>query len=168
MTGPDERMTGFGRCSRGIIVPRDRSEPSHGDPCGIRYRDESDFPTLLPSFDPFFDAVLRLSLAEDRCVGLIFTSGGVLIRFPPTRRIADQLGVTHSHILKIIGALVACGLATRAERIEVRTTPAGTRRLFRLIEKRYRAETEVLLGTDTYALLRGPSPMTPLEATALR
>lgn len=116
-----------------------------------------------PTPEAVVDAMLALVLVEDRSLGLDFTIGAILIRLPTTRRIADRLGVPHYYVLPLIGALEADGLLTRAERVGIRTTPAGTRRFLDLIDERYRAEAEALLGPEIYTLLLalargGPNP----------
>lgn len=116
-----------------------------------------------PTLDATVDAMLALVLEEDRALGLEFTGGSILIRLPTTRRIAERLGVAHYYVLPLIGALEADGLLTRAERVGIRTTPAGTRRFFDRIDAGYRYAAESLLGPEVYALLlararRAPNP----------
>ena len=106
-----------------------------------------------PSIDSVIDAMLRIIFVEERSIGVVFTPEGVLLRLPTTRRTAERLGVPHYYVLPLIGALEAGGCLTRAERVGIRTTPAGTRRLFARVDLAYRAEAEALLGTDLYALL---------------
>ena len=106
-----------------------------------------------PTLDATLDAMLALVLVEDRALGLEFAEGAFLIRLPTTRRIADRLGVPHYYVLPLIGALEADGLLTRAERVGIRTTPRGTRRLFDRIDEGYRTQAEAFLGPDLYALL---------------
>jgi hypothetical protein len=99
------------------------------------------------------DAMLRILLEEERSLGLVFTPGGVLIRLPTTRRIAERLEVPHYYVLPLIGALESQGDLTRAERVGIQTTPAGTRRVLARIGAEYRGEAEALLGRDLYILL---------------
>ncbi|MEN6517846.1 MAG: hypothetical protein ABFC38_06595 [Methanospirillum sp.] len=106
-----------------------------------------------PTLNATLDAMLALLLVEDRALGLEFTGGEFLIRLPTTRRIAERLGVPHYYVLPLIGALEADGLLTRAERVGIRTTPDGTRRLFDRIETGYRREAKELLSPGVYALL---------------
>ena len=106
-----------------------------------------------PSIDSVIDAVLHIIFVEERSLGLVFVPDGVLLRLPTTRRTAERLGVPHYYVLPLIGALEAVGDLTRAERVGIRTTPAGTRRLFARVDAAYRAEAEALLGPDLYALL---------------
>lgn len=106
-----------------------------------------------PTLEATVDAMLVLALVEDRAISLEFTGDAVLIRLPTTRRIADRLGVPHYYVLPLVGALEADGLLTRAERIGIRTTREGTRRLFDRIDEAYRREAEALLGLDVYVLL---------------
>lgn len=105
-----------------------------------------------PSIDSVIDAVLRI-IVEERSVGLIFTPDGVLLRLPTTRRIAERLDVPHYYVLPLIGVLEADGFLTRAERVGIRTTPAGTGRLLARIDREHRAEVGAILGPDLYALL---------------
>jgi DNA-binding FadR family transcriptional regulator len=106
-----------------------------------------------PPLDATVDAMLALVLVEDRVFGLEFTHGAFLVRLPTTRRIAERLGVPHYYVLPLIGVLEADGLLTRTERVGIRTTPAGTRRLFDLIDEGYRDEARALLGPELYAIL---------------
>lgn len=82
------------------------------------------------SIGSVIDAILHIIFVEERSLGLVFTPDGVLLRLPTTRRTAERLGVPHYYVLPLIGALEAEGCLTRAERVGIRTTPAGTRRLF--------------------------------------
>jgi DNA-binding FadR family transcriptional regulator len=106
-----------------------------------------------PTPEAVVDAMLALVLVEDRALGLEFAGGTVLIRLPTTRRIAERLGVPHYYVLPLIGTLEADGLVTRAERVGIRTTAEGTRRLFDRIDGLYRAEAIALLDSDLYALI---------------
>ncbi len=106
-----------------------------------------------PSIESVIDAILSLLVEDDRSLGLVFTPGGVLLRLPTTRRIAERLGMPHYYVLPLIGVLEAEGLLTRAERVGIQTTPAGTSRLFARIEERHHAGAEALLGPDLYSLL---------------
>jgi DNA-binding FadR family transcriptional regulator len=106
-----------------------------------------------PTPEATIDAMLAIVLVEDRMLGIEFTGDAVLIRLPTTRRIAERLGVPHYYVLPLIGALEADGLLTRAERVGIRTTSAGTRRLFERIHEGYRVDAEALLGLELYALL---------------
>jgi DNA-binding FadR family transcriptional regulator len=106
-----------------------------------------------PTLDATLDAMLALVLIEDRALGLEFAEDAFLIRLPTTRRIAERLGVPHYYVLPLIGALEADGLLTRAERVGIRTTPVGTRRLFDRIDEGHRNEAEALLGPELYSLL---------------
>lgn len=99
------------------------------------------------------DAVLHICIVEERSLGLVFTPDGILLRLPTTRRTAERLNVPHYYVLPLIGALEADGCITRAERVGIRTTPAGTRLFFARIDATYRAEAEALLGSDLYVLL---------------
>jgi hypothetical protein len=106
-----------------------------------------------PTLDATLDAMLAIVFVEDRMLGLEFTEDTFLIRLPTTRRIAERLGVPHYYVLPLIGALEADGLLTRAERVGIRTTIAGTCRFFDRIHERYRADAEALLGLELYTLL---------------
>jgi hypothetical protein len=99
------------------------------------------------------DAMLSIALVEDKVLGLDFTADGLRIRLPTTRRIAEKLEVPHYYILPLIGALEADGLLTRAERVGIRTTPAGARRLFERVRTAYREPAEALLGAECCRLL---------------
>lgn len=115
--------------------------------------DRALFFTPPPSIDSVIDAILQIIFVEERSLGLVFTPGGVLLRLPTTLRIAERVEMPHYYILPLIGVLEADGNLTRAERVGIRTTPAGTRRLFDRVDAQYRSKAEPLLGRDLYALL---------------
>ncbi|NLX48625.1 MAG: hypothetical protein GXY82_01875 [Methanospirillum sp.] len=107
-----------------------------------------------PTLESVIDAMITIALVDDRVLGLEFTPDGVLIRLPTTRKIAERLDVPHYYVLPLIGMLEADGLVTRAERVGIRTTPAGTHRLFGRIEQHYAGDAESLLGTELFDLVR--------------
>jgi len=106
-----------------------------------------------PTLDQVVDAMLSIAMVEDRALGLEFTREGLLLRLPTTRRIAERLGVPHYYVLPLIGMLEADGLLTRAERVGIRTTPAGTHRLLDRIEEAYVDAADALLGPEVFRLL---------------
>ncbi len=106
-----------------------------------------------PTLDAVIEAMLSIALVEDKALGLEFTTAGLLIRLPTTRRIAERLGVPHYYVLPLIGTLEADGFVTRAERVGIRTTPAGTRRLFERIRQAYAEQARALLGPKLFRLL---------------
>ncbi len=106
-----------------------------------------------PTLDAVVDAMLSIALNEDHALGLEFTTEGMLIRLPTTRRIAERLGVPHYYVLPLIGTLEADGLVTRAERVGIRTTRAGTARLLGRIEEAYAEAAAALLGLEVFQLL---------------
>ena len=99
------------------------------------------------------EVVLQIIFVEERRLALVIAPHRVLFMLPTTRRIAEQLGIPHYYVLPLIGTLEADGNLTRAERVGIRTTPAGTRRLFDRIGAQYRVEAEELLGPGLYAAL---------------
>ncbi len=104
------------------------------------------------SIDSVIDTCLRTMFVEEPSLGFFFTSDGVLLLLPTTRRIAGRLGMPHYYVLPPAGVLEAEGNLTRAERVGIRTTPGG-RAGSSTGPTRYRADAGALLGPDLYALL---------------
>ncbi len=102
------------------------------------------------SIDIMYDAVLRIQLLEEHELSVIFSEGGIRIRLPTTRRLAEFLDVPHYYVLPYFGIMEQDALVTRAERVGIMTTPAGTARLLAMMKDRYAAEGEAILGPQVY------------------
>jgi len=98
--------------------------------------------------DEIIDAAIRILLEENRQITISFSPGGISIRFPTTRKLAEYLGIPHYYVLPRFGAMERDGLITRVERVGISTTPAGTKELFRLMAERYREHAEEILGKE--------------------
>jgi len=98
------------------------------------------------SVDALFDAAAKIQLEEEKALPLVFSEAGISIRFPTTRRLADYLRVPHYYVLPFFAVMEQEALVTRAERVGILTTDAGSRKLFRLIRDRYREPAEAILG----------------------
>jgi len=96
--------------------------------------------------DLLFDAAIRIQVLEERTLSVTITPGGISIRFPTTRRLADFLGVPHYYVLPVFGQMEEEGLITRAERVGIMTTAEGSRRFAGVMASRYRKEALALLG----------------------
>ncbi len=104
--------------------------------------------------DDIFEAAIRVLLEEDRCVTVSLSPGGISIRFPTTRKLADYLNIPHYYVLPRFGAMEHDGLIHRAERVGISTTAAGTVRLLAIMAERYRYSAEEILGKEIFSALQ--------------
>lgn len=100
------------------------------------------------------DAVLRILLIEEESMALTFTGSGIFFKFPTTRHIAEYLKVPHYYVLPLFGMLEKEQLITRAERVGIMTTTAGSTVLMRLLDQQYREQGTALLGPGIYQALQ--------------
>jgi len=103
--------------------------------------------------DDIIDAAVRILLEEDRCVTIGFSPGGVTVRFPTTRKLAEHLGIPHYYVLPRFGEMERDGLIRRAERVGISTTAAGTERLLAIMAERYGERAKEVLGADVFSVL---------------
>jgi hypothetical protein len=96
--------------------------------------------------DTVFDAALRILLVVDRSISVSFTEHSVNIKFPTTRRLAEFLEVPHYYILPYLGMMEKEAIVTRAERVGISTTVKVIKILITLMNKKYKKESESLLG----------------------
>jgi DNA-binding transcriptional regulator YhcF (GntR family) len=96
--------------------------------------------------DLLLEAAVRIQLVEERAITITFSPGGILFRFPTTRRLAEFLGVPHYYVLPVFGQMEEEGLITRAERVGIMTTAEGSRRLVAVMVSRFRKEAVDVLG----------------------
>ena len=104
--------------------------------------------------DEIIDAAIRILLEENRQKTISISPGGISIRFPTTRKLAEYLGIPHYYVLPRFGAMERDGLITRVERVGVSTTVAGTREILRLMAERYREHAEEILGREVLQALQ--------------
>ncbi|PKL57469.1 MAG: hypothetical protein CVV35_00210 [Methanomicrobiales archaeon HGW-Methanomicrobiales-6] len=104
--------------------------------------------------DDIFEAATRILLEEDRCITISFYPGGITIRFPTTRKLAEHLGIPHYYVLPRFGAMERDGLIRRAERVGISTTAAGTERLLAVMAERHGACAEEILGPGILRALK--------------
>ena len=102
------------------------------------------------SVDVLFDAAVRIQLTE-RSISITFVQDTIRIKFPTTRRLAEFLEVPHYYVLPYFAMMEQEELVTRAERVGIMTTPAGTARYLSLMRERFAAEGEAILGPNVYA-----------------
>jgi hypothetical protein len=96
--------------------------------------------------EAIFAAALNIQLNIERSISFTFSSSGVSIKFPTTRRLAEFLDVPHYYVLPYFAMMEQEALVTRAERVGIMTTSKGTRKLIGLMVQSYRSECEALLG----------------------
>ena len=115
--------------------------------------------------DLFFDTAICIQLRQERALSVTFSSAGISIRFPTTRRLAEYLGVPHYYVLPVFGQMEEEGLITRAERVGITTTPTGTRKFVEMVGAKYRSEAIVILGEPIFQEIerkvrgmQGPQP----------
>ncbi len=104
--------------------------------------------------DDIIDAAIRILLEEDRQMTISFSPGGIAIRFPTTRRLAEYLGIPHYYVLPQFGAMERDGLITRIERVGISTTPVGTELLLKLMTEHYQVRAEEILGEEIFQALQ--------------
>jgi len=102
------------------------------------------------SIEIIYDAVLRIQLFEEHEISVIFSEKGIRIKLPTTRRLAEYLDVPHYYVLPYFGMMEQEDLVTRAERVGIMTTPAGTVRYLSMMKERYAVEGEEVLGPNVY------------------
>ncbi|HWQ66675.1 MAG TPA: hypothetical protein VN372_07375 [Methanospirillum sp.] len=102
------------------------------------------------SIEILFASAVKLYLTEERAISLSFTSEGISIRFPTTRRLAEYLEVPHYYILPYFAMMEEQELVTRAERVGILTTNAGSSRIIRLMKDDYPKESSAILGDEIF------------------
>jgi len=102
------------------------------------------------TIESIFEAAVKIMLDEEQSITITFRQGSFSIKFPTTRRIAEFLAVPHYYVLPIFGMMEQEGLVTRAERVGIMTTEAGTRRLVAMMVARYRDRAADLLGPHIF------------------
>ena len=105
------------------------------------------------SIEILFAAAVKLFLIEEQAITLSFTSGGIRIRFPTTRRLAEYLEVPHYYILPYFAMMEEQKLVTRAERVGILTTAAGSERILTIMKNEYPEESGALLGKEIFSAL---------------
>lgn len=98
------------------------------------------------SIDIIFEAAIRIQLLEEKALTLVFFPEGLSIKFPTTRRLADELGVPHYYVLPYFAMMEQEDLVTRAERVGIMTTLEGSRKYLRMLTASWRDEAAALLG----------------------
>ncbi|NTU99639.1 MAG: hypothetical protein HGA55_00745, partial [Methanoregulaceae archaeon] len=73
------------------------------------------------------------------------------IKFPTTRRLADELGVPHYYVLPYFAMMEQEDLVTRAERVGIMTTQKGSRKYMGMLTASWRDEAASLLGPGILA-----------------
>ncbi len=104
------------------------------------------------TIDQIFEAAIRIHLREDRAVTLIFTHDSIGVKFPTTRRLADFLKVPHYYVLPYFAMMEQENLVTRAERVGIITTQAGSGKYFSVLAANFSSEAREVLGG---AILKG-------------
>jgi Mn-dependent DtxR family transcriptional regulator len=95
--------------------------------------------------------VHKTLLIVDRRTSVSFTEHSVNIKFPTTRRLAEFLEVPHYYILPYLGMMEKEEIVTRAERVGISTTIKGSKILIKLMDKKYKKESESLLGEPLFS-----------------
>jgi Mn-dependent DtxR family transcriptional regulator len=99
------------------------------------------------SIDIIFEAAIRIQLLEEKALTLVFSFEGLSIKFPTTRRLADELNVPHYYVLPYFAMMEQEALVTRAERVGIMTTQKGSRKYIGMLSGKWRDEAETLLGS---------------------
>lgn len=103
------------------------------------------------SIEGLFESAVKIFLFEDKALTLTFSTDGIHIRFPTTRRLAEYLEVPHYYILPYFGMMEEQELVTRAERVGILTTGKGTERLVRVMNDIHPEESAAVLGEKIFA-----------------
>jgi hypothetical protein len=103
------------------------------------------------SIDVIFETAIRIHLLEEKTLTLVFSPEGLSIKFPTTRRLADELGVPHYYVLPYFAMMEQEDLVTRAERVGIMTTLKGSRKYIGMLTGSLRFEAESLLGSGILA-----------------
>ena len=101
------------------------------------------------SVDILFDAAVRIQIAE-RSISITFAQDTIRIKFPTTRRLAEFLEVPHYYVLPYFAMMEQEDLVTRAERVGIRTTAKGSRKMIDLMKEKYLQDTEDILGIPVF------------------
>jgi hypothetical protein len=102
------------------------------------------------SIEILFSSAVKLFLVEEHAISLTFTRDGIRIRFPTTRRLSEYLNVPHYYMLPYFGMMEEQELVTRAERVGILTTKAGSERMIRIMKDQYPEESISLLGAEVF------------------
>ena len=100
------------------------------------------------STDILFDAAIQIQVLQEKNIELSFTEHGIHVKFPTTRRLAEFLDVPHYYVLPFFAVMEEEALVTRAERVGIATTQAGSARFLAMMHDRYHEDAEKLLGTS--------------------
>lgn len=98
-------------------------------------------------------ACARTMILEYGELALQVSAGGIKVRFPTTRRIAERLAVPHYYVLPYFANLETQGFLTRIERVGIFTTPEGTKRFFSGMSGEEIARMKAVCGNDLYNVL---------------
>jgi DNA-binding transcriptional regulator YhcF (GntR family) len=98
------------------------------------------------SIETIFEAAIRIQVLEEGALSLVFTPEGISIRFPTTRRLADELGVPHYYVLPYFAMMEQDDLVTRAERVGIMTTQKGSRKFLEMLTGKFHDRAAALLG----------------------
>ena len=102
------------------------------------------------SVDVLFDAAVRIQLLE-RSITISFAPDqSIRIKFPITRRLAEFLGMPHYIVLRYVAMMEKEDLVTKAERVGIITTRKGSRKMIDLMRKKYRKDSEGILGEEIF------------------
>ena len=107
------------------------------------------------SIDLIFESVLRIHLFEEKAISVTFSDAGIRIKLPTTRKLAEFLDVPHYYVLPYFAMMEQESLVTRAERVGIMTTPAGTVRYMTMMMDLHPAEGKAILGSIIYDELTG-------------
>ena len=102
------------------------------------------------NIDVIFDAAIRIHLLIERSVTINISTEAIKIKFPTTRALSEFLGVPHYYVLPYFAMMEEAKLVTRAERIGIFTTTAGTKKYLDVLSERYHDQGLSILGPDIY------------------
>ena len=101
------------------------------------------------SVDILFDAAVRIQLLQ-RSITIVFADTTIRMKFLTTRRLEEFLDAQHYYVLPYFAMMEEEELVTRAERVGIITTAKGSRKMIDLMQQKYRAECNEILGASVF------------------
>jgi DNA-binding transcriptional regulator YhcF (GntR family) len=102
------------------------------------------------TYDEIFKKAIEIMLSKDHSMTIHFSENNVCIRFPTTRKLADELHTPHYYVLPYFALMEKDGLITRVERKGISTTMKGSRLLLSLMTDKDKEETEAIIGAALF------------------
>ena len=93
-----------------------------------------------------FEKAIKIMHSKNQ-ITIHFSKNAVLIRFPTTRSLAEELQTPHYYVLPYFAMMEKDGLITREERVGISTTIKGSKKMIELMSSaKYKKKTEEIIG----------------------